>query len=112
MNNINLQWKSQEPERPKKQYFFIIKGIIEYKSIPPKHLSQDSMFKLQYILGSTVIKKTKSQFLCCHCTAWFATKWHFSRSKTQRDFTVNNSRHSTQCDEIPTCVAGTCAYVR
>jgi hypothetical protein len=36
----------------------------------------------------------------------------FSRSKTQRDFTVNNSRHSTQCDKIPTCVAGTRACVR
>lgn len=49
------------------------------------------MFKSQYILGSTVIKKTRSQFLCYDCTAsnethgqkssnkltWFATKWLF-----------------------------------
>jgi len=38
MNNVNLQWKSQEPERPIKQYFFI-NVITECKSVPPKHLS-------------------------------------------------------------------------
>jgi len=48
--------------------------------------------------------------MCYDCTAsnethgqkssnkltWFATKWLFLRWKTQRDFTVNNSRHTTQ----------------
>ena len=39
MNNINLQWKSQQSDRPIKQYSFIITGIIKYESVPLEHLT-------------------------------------------------------------------------
>jgi hypothetical protein len=69
MNNINLQWKSTDSVRPINQYSSIIKGITEYKSIPPKCQTQISMFNSQYMLGSKAIKNIKSQFQHFDCTA-------------------------------------------